>query len=255
MCRFLIGFPHCSCQLCSPWASRTSLYTPDKSTQAEKKYQGTKALYVMLSSCIDFFFLRIFDRQHKIVASCHVKLGLGDRIGFAALLNSLVEMCLGWGIVKRCWLWVIHLCELPAFTQRHIYKLQKVNHTSELLLCHYVSLNLNRIHTLCSPTTKQRGVQYKHARHGPVSSVGRRMDGFKDCGAGMGCWFVSAFLWRISSCVIRPGSDPTCPDVPPHPPSCPCVTHSLMNRWSHATSEPAWLAGWFSEDMSQPPLL
>lgn len=26
----LLGFPHCSCQLCSPWASRTTRYTPDK---------------------------------------------------------------------------------------------------------------------------------------------------------------------------------------------------------------------------------
>lgn len=56
-----------------------SLNSPDKSTLAEKKYQGTKALYVMLSSCIDFF-PRIFDRQRKIVASCHVKLGPGDRV-------------------------------------------------------------------------------------------------------------------------------------------------------------------------------
>ncbi len=74
-------------------------------------------------------------------------------------------------------------------------------------------------------------------------------------GAGMGCWFVSGFLWRISSCVIRPGSDPTCPDVPPHPPSCPCVTHTLMNRRSRATSELAWPAVWLSEDSPQlPPL-
>lgn len=39
----------------APLGLRTTLYTPDKSTQAEKKSQGTKALYVMLSSGIDFF--------------------------------------------------------------------------------------------------------------------------------------------------------------------------------------------------------
>lgn len=84
----LLGFPHCSCQLCSPWASRTTRYTPDKSTQAEKKYQGTKALYVMLSGCIDFFSSCIFDRQHKIVASCHVKLGFRDCIGSTNTIQS-----------------------------------------------------------------------------------------------------------------------------------------------------------------------
>lgn len=84
---FLFGFPHCSRQLCSPWALRTTTYTPDKSAQAEKKYQGTKALYAMLSSCIDFFSASIFDRQHKIVASCHVKLGLRDRVGSASIIQ------------------------------------------------------------------------------------------------------------------------------------------------------------------------
>lgn len=44
MCSFLFGFPHRARQLCSLWAWRTTLYTLDKSTQTEKKYQGTKAL-------------------------------------------------------------------------------------------------------------------------------------------------------------------------------------------------------------------
>lgn len=135
MCSFLLGFPHCSRQLCSPWALRTALYTPDKSTQAEKKYQGTKALYVMLSSCIDFSPC-IFDRQHKIVASCHVKLGLGDRIGSASITQffgrnvSWTRHCGETLTVSNLFVWTLNT--FVAFTQRHIYKLpQKLNLKSD----------------------------------------------------------------------------------------------------------------------------
>lgn len=99
MCSFLPGFPYCCRRLCSPRPSRATLYTPDKSAQAEKKHRGTKALYVMLSSCIDFFS-RISDRQHQIVASRHVKLGLGDRIGSAGI-NQLFGASVGLDVVER----------------------------------------------------------------------------------------------------------------------------------------------------------
>lgn len=70
-----------SAELLPPPACRATRCTPDKSAPAEKKYQDTKALYVMLSCYIDFFFFCIFDRQHKIVASCRVKQGFRDCAG------------------------------------------------------------------------------------------------------------------------------------------------------------------------------
>lgn len=64
-------------------------------------------------------------------------------------------------------------------------------------------------------------------------------------------WFLSLYC---SSCVIRPRSDPTCPDVPPHPSSCTSVTHTLMYRWWRAVCKLAWPAVWFSEDIAEPPV-
>lgn len=233
MCSFRPGFPHCSRRLCSHWASRTTLCTPDKSTEAEKKYQDTKALYVMLSSCIDFFlFFCIFDRQHKIVASCHVTLGLGDHIGSSSIAQFFGKN-VSW--TRHCGETLtvsIHMCEVPAFTQRHIVRLLKVNLKPELVLCPTLSPTL--LNTLYS--WPQSSVEYS------IHSLGllRQWDsGWMDSwtGSGKGRWFVSGFLWRIGSCVIRPKSDPTCPDVPLHPPSCTCVTHTLMNRWSRAASD------------------
>lgn len=52
------GFPHCSLRLSSPLGLRERLATPQ--TKVEKKYHGTKALYVTLSSCIDFPFFIFF---------------------------------------------------------------------------------------------------------------------------------------------------------------------------------------------------
>lgn len=79
-----------------------SLYTPDKSTQAEKKYQGTKALYVMLSSCIDFFSpLYLTDNIKSLL---HVMSSWASESALALTVsqNSLVEMFLGPDIVWRC---------------------------------------------------------------------------------------------------------------------------------------------------------
>ncbi len=74
-----------------------------------------------------FFFLRIFDRQHKIVASCHVKLGLGDRIGSASITQffgrnvSWTRHCGEMLTVSNSFVWTLNT--FVAFTQRHIHKL------------------------------------------------------------------------------------------------------------------------------------
>lgn len=114
MCSFLLGFPHCSHWLCSPWASRTTLYTPDKSTEAEKKISRHKSSLCNADK-LHWFFFFFFDSQHKIAATCHVKLGLTDHIDSA----SIAQFFFGRGFVEGSWLWLIHLCEVPAFTQRH----------------------------------------------------------------------------------------------------------------------------------------
>lgn len=138
-------------------------------------------------------------------------------------LNSLVEMFLGQDIVRRCWLWVMRLCELRIYLlPLHSDTYRKKNCCTETQP--QISLWLNVVHW----TTRECVVQYRG--RGVFDQSG---SGWMDSrtGVGVGCWFVSRFLrWRISSCAIRPGSDPTCPDVPPHPPSCSHVTHSLMNR-------------------------
>lgn len=79
-----------------------SLNSPDKSTLAEKKYQGTKALYVMLSSCIDFFFPPVYLTDN-VKSLLHVMSSWASEIASAlpVALNALVEMCLGRGIVER----------------------------------------------------------------------------------------------------------------------------------------------------------
>lgn len=90
-------------------------------------------------------------------------------------LNALVEMCLGWGIVERHWLWVIHLCELPDFTQRHMYELQKVGLSSALVLCPTYTL-----------------FPWPHSSKAWVCFISGWMD--SRTGAGLGCWFVSGFF-------------------------------------------------------------
>lgn len=174
MCSFLLGFPHCSRQLCSPWALRTALYTPDKSTQAEKKYQGTKALYVMLSSCIDFFFSVYLTDNIKSLL--HVMSSWASEIASAlpVSLNSLVEMFLGRDIVEKRWLWVIHLCELwtrllPLHSDTY------TNRSTESQPQIWVSF----VTKLCVPDHKAVG-GVQHLRGGSVSPEGQGMDGFKN---------------------------------------------------------------------------
>lgn len=70
--------------LCSPAPEQ-----PQTRVQRQKR-SITKALYVMLSTSIDFpLFWPIFDRHHEIVASCHVRRGLGDQM--PALLKSSAQ--------------------------------------------------------------------------------------------------------------------------------------------------------------------
>lgn len=212
----------------------------NNSLHPRQKYRGRKEISRHKSSLCNavklhwfiYLFFCIFDRQHKIVASCHVTLGLGDHIGSASIAQFFGKN-VSW--TRHCGETLtvsIHLCEVPAFTQRHIIRRQKVNLKPELVLCPTLSPTL--LNTLYS--WPQSSVEYS------IHSLGllRQWDsGWMDSktGSGKGRWFVSGFLWRIGSCVIRPKYDPTCPDVPPHPPSCTCLTHTLMNRWSRAASD------------------
>lgn len=163
----LLGFPHCSCQLCSPWASRTTRYTPDKSTQAEKKYQGTKALYVMLSGCIDFFFLPVYLTDN-IKSLLHVMSSWASEIASALPIpfSPLEEIVLGLYFVER--LWVIHLCKLwMCLLPLHSNTYTNCSTESKPQIWEFVHW-----------TTKQWVVQ--HLRPGSVLSVWLWMDEFKD---------------------------------------------------------------------------
>lgn len=68
-------------------------------TQAEKKYQGTKALYVMLSSCIDFF-VYLTDNIKSLL---HVMSSWAPEIASAppVSINSLVQAFFGRDVVER----------------------------------------------------------------------------------------------------------------------------------------------------------
>lgn len=168
----------------------------------------------MLSTSIDFpLFWPIFDRRHEIVASCHVRRGLGDQM--PALLKSSAQKkkkkereILSWKIVVRTCLWLINL-----------------------LLCSSVFL----------PSCIQSGCScWAESQRRNAALVSLFLS-------------LSFFLFFPSSCVIRPRSDPTCPDVPPHPPSCPSVSRTLTYRWWRAACRLAWAAVWFSEDTAEPP--
>lgn len=64
--------------------SRATRDTPDKSRKEISRHKGSLCNAVKLHWFSFFlFFLRILDRQHKIVALCHAKEGLGDHAGFA----------------------------------------------------------------------------------------------------------------------------------------------------------------------------
>lgn len=123
MCSFLLGFPHCSRQLCSPWACRTTLFTPDKSTLAEKKYQDTKALYVMLSSYIDFSPLvcltDIIKSLFHVMSSWAPEIALGLPVS----LNAS-QMCLGRDFCEdMLTVGVIHFSNMfVAFTHKQVFK-------------------------------------------------------------------------------------------------------------------------------------
>lgn len=88
-----------------------SLHTRQKYRQREKKYQDTKALYVTLSSGIDFFSSSLFDRQHEIVASCHVEQEFRDCIGSSSITEfwgravSLATFCIEASSI--CYLFVV----------------------------------------------------------------------------------------------------------------------------------------------------
>lgn len=130
--------------------------------------------------------------------------------------NRKKTKILGWKLVAPTCLWLIHL-RLPfACAQQHIFSL----------------LAQACVQSWCSWGAAQ-------------SADGPRIS------EGMCRWFLSL---ECSSCVIRPRSDPTCPDVPPHPSSCTSVTHTLMYRWWSAACKLAWPALWFSEDGAEPPL-
>lgn len=79
-----------------PWASRATLDTPDKSRKEISRHKSSLCNAVKFHW---FSFLRIFDRQHKIVALSHVKQGLGDHVGSASSARFLGEN-VSW--TRRC---------------------------------------------------------------------------------------------------------------------------------------------------------
>lgn len=96
------GFPHCSLWLGSPLGPLERLSTPQ--TKVEKKYHGTKALYVMLSSCIDFsllFFCVYLTDNMKSLLCVMPKRALEITLASPSPLTSWVKMFLGRGSVRR----------------------------------------------------------------------------------------------------------------------------------------------------------
>lgn len=81
---FLLRVLHCSRQPCS----RTTRHTADKSAEAEKKYHDTKALYVMLSSCIGFSFFGIYLTDNIKSLLRHMSKDQNDSADIAQFLRK-----------------------------------------------------------------------------------------------------------------------------------------------------------------------
>lgn len=133
---FLLGFPHCSRQLCSPWAWENN------SAHPRQKYTGRKEISRHKGSLCNavklhwFFFPSVYLTDNmKSLLHVMSRWALGITLALPILLISLVKMCLGQGIVERPWVWVTHLYKVSAFMQRHIARLLKVNPKTEWLLC------------------------------------------------------------------------------------------------------------------------
>lgn len=107
-----------------PWALRATLDTQDKSRKEISRHKSSLCNAVKLHW---FSFLRIFDRQHEIVALCHVKQGLGDHVGSASSAQFLGEN-VSW--TRRCGetlALVIYSCKIPLSTKPTSYKKTNVN--------------------------------------------------------------------------------------------------------------------------------
>ncbi len=162
----------------------------------------------MLSSCIDFSF-GIFDRQHKIVAACHVKLGLGDRIGSAGIAQffgrnaSWMRHCGEMLTVSNSFVWTPCL-----YTATHIQTPASQPHI-------WVSVVSNLNSTCTSYSWLQNNEDCP--RPGSVSLVGQWMErGFKDwnrTGVLVSLWVLvvdhqlcnQTWLWPyLSGCSTTP---------------------------------------------------
>lgn len=173
------------------------LSTPQTRVQRQKR-NITKALYVMLSTCIDFLFFGLYLTDN-MKSLRHVM--SGEASGIRSALPALLKRSAKKKENKDSWM---KDCgkNLPVTN----------SFTPVVCLCtapHFLPLCPGRCPVLI----------FLVCRNGP--RIRERMRR----------WFLSL---HCSSCVIRPRSDPTCPDVPPHPSSCTSVTHTLMYRWWRA---------------------
>lgn len=232
-----------------PLSLGEQLCTPQTKVHRQKRNIKTQRLFMQCCQVALIFFPSVYLTDNmKSLLHVMSRWALGITLALPILLISLAKMCLGQGIVERPWVWVTHLYKVSAFMQRHIARLLKVSPKTEWLLCPTLrSTELNV--TLVIP---DHMAVWRTLFESQACLISRTAFWWiRGLDEGKSCWFVSGPLWRISSCVIRPKSDPTCPDVPPRPSSCPRRPHADERLVACSL----WPAVWFSEDIPQlPPL-